>query len=87
MEIVISCWCSGLVCRSSGYVGYSSVLSFGDGLSDNGNVARFTDGAVWVLSYWQITSWNLLSILPMAGLPPVMTIRLYDLSYRAPMAG
>ena len=29
-------------------LGYSTVVSFGDSLSDNGNVGRFTDGPVWV---------------------------------------
>ncbi len=29
-------------------LGYSTVVSLGDSLSDNGNVARFTDGPVWV---------------------------------------
>ena len=27
---------------------YSSIVAFGDSLSDNGNVRRFTDGALWV---------------------------------------
>jgi phospholipase/lecithinase/hemolysin len=30
--------------------GYSSVVAFGDSLSDNGNIGRFTDGALWVES-------------------------------------
>ena len=29
-------------------LGYSSIVSYGDSLSDNGNVARFTDGPIWV---------------------------------------
>ncbi len=29
-------------------LGYSTVVSFGDSLSDNGNVGRFTDGPIWV---------------------------------------
>jgi lysophospholipase L1-like esterase len=29
-------------------LGYSSVVSLGDSLSDNGNVGRFTDGPLWV---------------------------------------
>jgi len=28
--------------------GYSSVVAFGDSLSDTGNIARFTDGNLWV---------------------------------------
>lgn len=35
------------VCCSNGF-GYSSLVAFGDSLSDNGNVMRFTDGALWV---------------------------------------
>ncbi|MGB3224648.1 MAG: SGNH/GDSL hydrolase family protein [Desulforhopalus sp.] len=29
-------------------LGYSSIVSLGDSLSDNGNVSRFTDGPLWV---------------------------------------
>lgn len=29
-------------------LGYSTVVAFGDSLSDNGNVMRFTDGTLWV---------------------------------------
>jgi outer membrane lipase/esterase len=29
-------------------LGYSSIVSLGDSLSDNGNVGRFTDGPLWV---------------------------------------
>jgi lysophospholipase L1-like esterase len=29
-------------------LGYSSVVSLGDSLSDNGNISRFTDGPLWV---------------------------------------
>ncbi len=35
---------------SSTAFGYSSVVAFGDSLSDNGNVGRFTDGDLWVES-------------------------------------
>ncbi len=29
-------------------LGYSTVVTFGDSLSDNGNVARFSNGTIWV---------------------------------------
>lgn len=29
-------------------LGYSTVVTFGDSLSDNGNISRFSDGALWV---------------------------------------
>jgi phospholipase/lecithinase/hemolysin len=38
-----------LFCATPGYaLSYSSVVTFGDSLSDNGNVDRFTDGELWV---------------------------------------
>lgn len=38
--------CIGFYCGNA--FGYSSVVTFGDSLSDNGNVARFTNGKLWV---------------------------------------
>ena len=36
------------ICCGKASAAYSSLVTFGDSLSDNGNVMRFTDGALWV---------------------------------------